>query len=99
MLIGVSLLPVGVSIFFLAKNTSMLDVIDKLPRLILGIVPMYIPPLWFTYSVSKKLNLSKRLIEEYAHKEVLSRTYEGLSNQIANIGDKNQSEELKISCL
>ena len=29
----------------------------------------------------------------------MSRTYEGLSNQISNIGDKDQSEELKVRLL
>lgn len=99
MLIVVSILPFVVSIIFLVQNVKLEDVILRLPRLVLAIVPMYIPALWVTYSASKKLNLSKRLIEEYAHKEVLSRTYEGLSNQISNIGDKDQSEELKVRLL
>ncbi len=99
MLIGISIIPVAVSIIFLVQKVSLEDVIFRLPRLVLAIVPMYIPALWVTYSASKKLNLSKRLIEEYAHKEVLSRTYEGLSNQISNIGDKDQSEELKVRLL
>lgn len=98
-LIGVSLLPVAVSIFSLFKGVSLEEVILRLPRLVLAIVPMYIPALWFTYSASKKLNLSKRLIEEYTHKEVLSKTYEGLSNQIGSIADKTQSEELKFRLL
>ncbi|QDK79774.1 hypothetical protein EXU85_14610 [Spirosoma sp. KCTC 42546] len=98
-LIGVSLLPVAVSIWSLFKGISLEEVILRLPRLVLAIVPMYVPALWFTYSASKKLNLSKRLIEEYTHKEVLSKTYEGLSNQIASIVDKEQSEELKFRLL
>lgn len=98
-LICVSLLPVAISVWSLFKGISLEEVITRLPRLVLAIVPMYIPALWFTYSASKKLNLSKRLIEEYTHKEVLSKTYEGLSNQIASITDKEQSEELKFRLL
>lgn len=98
-LIAVSLLPVGLSVYFLYQGLTLEDVIEKLPRLVLAIVPMYIPILWFTYSANKKLNLSKRLIEEYAHKEVLSRTYEGLAKQIKSIEDKDQSEELRFRLL
>jgi predicted nucleic acid-binding Zn-ribbon protein len=99
LLLGISTLPVLVSVVSLFQNISLEEVIIRLPRLVLAIIPMYIPALWITYSASKKLNLSKRLSEEYAHKEVLSRTYEGLSNQIANISDKGQSEELKVRLL
>jgi len=98
-LLIVSLLPVGLSIYFLHDRVGLEEVINRLPRLVLAIVPMYIPVLWFAYSANKKLNLSKRLIEEYAHKEVLSKTYEGLSKQIESINDSAQSEELKFRLL
>lgn len=98
-LLVVSLLPVGLSIYFLHEKVGLEEVINRLPRLVLAIVPMYIPVLWFAYSANKKLNLSKRLIEEYAHKEVLSKTYEGLSKQIESINDSAQSEELKFRLL
>jgi hypothetical protein len=51
------------------------------------------------YSTNKKGNLSKRIIEEYTHKEVLSKTFEGLSNQIENIKDENISSDLRIKLL
>lgn len=98
-LILISVIPFAISIYFLANDIELLEVINRIPRIVLSIVPMYIPALWFTISASKKLNLSKRLIEEYSHKEVLSRTYEGLSNQIANIQDPEHSEELKFRLL
>lgn len=98
-LIGISLIPLAISIYFIVDNVELIEVINRIPKVVLAIIPMYIPALWFTISASKKLNLSKRLIEEYAHKEVLSRTYEGLSTQIANIQDKDQSEELKFRLL
>ena len=98
-MIGVSLIPVIISVFFLFNGITFEEVIMKLPRLVLAIIPMYIPVLWFTYSANKKLNLSKRLIEEYAHKEVLSRTYEGLSTQIENIENPEQSKDLKFRLL
>lgn len=99
LMIAVSLIPVVVSIVFLFQGITIQEAITRIPRLVLAIVPMYIPVLWLTYSANKKLNLSKRLIEEYSHKEVLSKTYEGLSTQIENIDDPKQSEELKFRLL
>lgn len=99
MLILVSMIPLGVSISFLAQGEKLDEVIYKIPRLVLAIIPMYIPVLWFTYSSNKKLNLSKRLIEEYAHKEVLSKTYEGLSKQISSLENDEQTSELKFRLL
>lgn len=98
-MITVSLIPAFISIVFLYQEISLEETIERLPRLVLAIIPLYIPVLWFTYSANKKLNLSKRLIEEYTHKEVLSKTYQGLSEQISNIKNKEQSEELKIRLL
>jgi len=74
-------------------------VLDFLPRLVFTFIPLYIPILWFAYSANKKYNLSKRLIEEYSHKEVLSKTYQGLANQINGLNDEYQSEELKLKLL
>jgi len=85
----------GISI---SNGKSLEMVIMEIPRVVLAIMPLYIPALWVAYSTSKKINLSKRLIEEYTHKEVLSKTYEGLSQQINNI-EGNESEELRIKLL
>lgn len=98
-LIGMSLIPFILSVFFIWKGKSLHDVIMDSPRFVLAIIPMYIPILWIAYSSNKKLNLSKRLIEEYTHKEVLSKTFEGLSHQINNIEDKDVSADLKIKLL
>jgi hypothetical protein len=60
---------------------------------------LYIPVLWFAISSSKKMNLSKRLIEEYTHKEVLSKTYEGLSKQIENLESDETAFDLRTKLL
>lgn len=99
LLIMASIIPFIVSIVLLLQGEKFDQVIYKIPRIVLAILPMYIPILWFTYSANKKLNLSKRLIEEYAHKEVLSKTYEGLSKQINNLSSDEQTEELKYRLL
>ncbi|WP_202701644.1 hypothetical protein [Flavobacterium sp. UGB4466] len=98
-LIGMSLIPFILSVFFIYQGKTLIQVIDYSPRFVLAIIPMYIPILWIAYSSNKKLNLSKRLIEEYTHKEVLSKTFEGLSHQINNIEEEDVHTDLKIKLL
>lgn len=95
----VSLLPVAISIYFLSKGEPLTEIIIRSPRVILSLMPLYIPLIWNTISANKKVNLSKRLIEEYSHKQVLSMTIEGLSNQINSIEDSSISEELKTQLI
>ncbi|EKT3957826.1 hypothetical protein JE957_001646 [Flavobacterium psychrophilum] len=98
-MIGVSLIPFAISVYFIVKGVDINTVINRVPRLVLAILPLYIPVLWLSISSSKKMNLSKRLIEEYSHKEVLSKTFEGLSSQIEGLGEENISSNLKITLL
>jgi hypothetical protein len=62
-------------------------------------MPLYIPLIWTTISANKKVNLSKRLIEEYSHKQVLSMTIQGLSNQIDELDNDDIAEELRTQLL
>lgn len=99
-LVAISLIPFGVSLYLLIFMGKGFDqVILDMPRLVLAILPLYVPVLWLAYSSNKKANLSKRLIEEYAHKEVLSKTFEGLSRQIEGVEDSEVSAELKLKLL
>lgn len=98
-MLGVSLIPLFVSIYMLIDKKPPDEVILALPRLSTTILPLYIPLLWVAYSASKKVNLSKRLVEEYSHKEALSKSYEGLSQQINDIGSSHAAEELRVKLL
>lgn len=98
-MICVSLIPFWVSVHFMEIGKTIDQVISDIPRMALSILPLYIPVLWLAYSANKGLNLSKRLIEEYTHKEVLSKTFEGLSRQIEGIEDEVISSELRIKLL
>lgn len=98
-LIVVSLIPFHVSIYLMMEGKTLEESILNMPRLVLAILPLYVPVLWLTYSFNRKMNLSKRLIEEYTHKEVLSKTFEGLSTQIQNIDDSEISSDLKTRLL
>jgi hypothetical protein len=94
----VSLLPVTIGVYY-AVSTGLEKAIDLLPNLATAIIPIYIPFLWLAYSINKRLNLSKRLVEEYTHKEVLSNTFEGLSKQVESIKDDYISSDLRIKLL
>ena len=98
-LVLISLIPFAISVKSICEDENLIDVIYRMPRLVLSILPLYIPILWIAYSSSKKLNLSKRLIEEYTHKEVLSKTFEGLSKQINNLEDTEITKDLKNKLL
>ncbi|WP_207239717.1 hypothetical protein [Pseudomonas sp. GW456-L15] len=90
LMVTVSLIPFFVDIYLLGwKGSDLVQVIKDTPSLIISILPLYFPVLWFAYSSNKKLNLSKRLIEEYTHKAVLGKTFSGLSNQIESLPRDN----------
>lgn len=82
-LMFVSLIPFAVDIWLLRQGKDLLEVLRLTP--VLQILPVYFPALWFAYSTNKKVNLSKRLIEEYTHKSVLGKTFSGLANQIDSL--------------
>jgi hypothetical protein len=101
LMVTVSLIPFFVDVYLLAaKDISIVKVIQDSPKLILAILPLYFPVLWLAYSLNKKVNLSKRLIEEYTHKAVLGKTFSGLSNQIDTLpSDGEIKNELRTRLL
>ena len=98
---AVSLIPFGVDVYQLVvQKVDLLQVLKNTPSLMFAILPLYFPVMWFAYSSSKKLNLSKRLIEEYTHKAVLGGTFSGLSNQIESLPRDNAvKDELRTRLL
>jgi hypothetical protein len=99
-LVVISLIPFFVDLYLLlGMSKSIVEVISDTPKLLISILPLYFPILWLAYSANKKMNLSKRLIEEYTHKGVLSKTFEGLSGQIEKLGDGDISSELQVKLL
>lgn len=79
----------------ISHDQTLEQFLEKAPLMFIAFLPLYIPLIWVTISANKKVNLSKRLIEEYSHKQVLSMTIEGLTQQIEDIEDSDTSTELK----
>lgn len=98
-MVVVSLIPFAINVYLLNTGKTLESVIYDLPRIVSAILPLYVPFLWLAYSSNKKSNLSKRLVEEYTHKEVLSKTFEGLSSQIESLEDSDISSELRVKLL
>ncbi len=98
---GISCIPLLVNIYLLFwQKIGIIKVIQDTPNLLLAILPLYLPALWLAISQNKKINLSKRLIEEYTHKEVLGKTFSGISNQIETLkADGSTKEELRTRLL
>lgn len=93
-LVIVSVIPLAVDIYLLKwKQMELMKVIQETPSLIIAMLPLYFPILWLAYSMNKKVNLSKRLIEEYTHKAVLGKTFSGLSNQIDTLPHESVVKE------
>lgn len=100
LLVLVSLIPFCSSYYlFLTQGKLFQDIITDLPTMTVSLIPLYMPLLWMAYSSSKKVNLSKRLVEEYSHKEVMSGTIEGLSKKIAEVDDDDISADLRVKLL
>lgn len=86
-------------VFRYKLDKSWEDIVGYLPQLACVMLPLYLPMFWVAFSASRKANLSKRLIEEYAHKETLSKTFQGLEEQISNLENSDTAMELKIRLL
>ena len=96
----------GIGIVMFASNLFYAGCSEKVQPLegvrYIGLIalPIIVPVLWFAFVASRKANLAKRLAEEYAHKEVVSKTFEGLSRQIEALGvDTEDAKELKKKLL
>ncbi|WP_159095032.1 hypothetical protein [Stenotrophomonas sp. ZAC14A_NAIMI4_1] len=100
LLVGISVIPFAINSYLLLHGSELTAVLKETPRLVLSILPLYFPVLWLAYSANKRLNLSKRLIEEYTHKAVLGKTFSGLSNQIESLSNEGTvKDELRTRLL
>ena len=59
-------------------------------------IPFIIPSLWLVIFISKRRSESERLSQEYAHKEVLAKSYDSYRQQIEKLSKKEQEELLLV---
>jgi len=79
------------------------EVADKLsePLAILGAIsvrlPFYIPLAWLAIFSTQRRNESKRLQEEYKHKETLARSFLGYKKQIDEIQSDSSQDDIDLA--
>ena len=95
-LVVVSILPVLLNLSLLKQTAeiSIKETVKILFNLTWAMLPIYVPILWVAIFANKRMNLSKKLIEEYSHKEAIAKTYEGLASQIQKLPNDALSREL-----
>ena len=77
----------------------------KITKAILGKAPLALPLFWLTCHINKLMNQDRRLMEEYAHKVVVSQTYTGMAKQVEELANegvvsaKELSEDLMSSTI
>lgn len=99
-MVALALIPVAFNAWlFMSQTKAMDEIITNFPFTVVLILPLYAPVLWLAYAANKRMNQSKRLIEEYAHKETLSKTFEGLSTQVKQLEESGLSRDLSIKLL
>lgn len=82
------------------QTTSLEETISYIPKLMTFLIPVYLPIIWLAVHFNKQIKLSKRLIEEYTHKEVLNKTFEGLAKQIDQLDISSENyDELRSKLL
>lgn len=100
LMVLISLVPIGLTCYmFFGLHYEIQTIINDTPKIMSAVLALYAPVFWLAYSGNKRMNLSKRLIEEYTYKESLSKTFEGLSKQIENIKDEKIAKDLKSRLL
>lgn len=98
-MLGVAFLPFIVYIIWLYQGKGLEEVIQKIPNMTIAVLPLYIPLIWLGVHLNLRINLSKKLIEEYAYKEAVCKSFAGLSEQIEAINDKKALQELRLKLI
>lgn len=73
-------------------SIQFVDVLDPTTfiRTLLHKLPLLIPVLWLALFSSKRRSEAQRLQQEYAHKETIAKSYEGLRQQIEKLSSENE---------
>lgn len=98
-MVAVAILPFLVYVVWFFQGKSFDDIILKIPNMTIAVLPLYAPLIWLALHLNHRINLSKKLIEEYAYKEAVCKSFAGLSEQIEAINDKETLQELRLKLI
>jgi cell division protein FtsB len=82
-------------IFFAIKNLHDVTSIQDAFMKIISRLPFFVPAFWLAIFASKQQSQNKRLQQEYAYKEVLTKSYEADKREIEKLPDSE--DKLKLS--
>lgn len=99
LMVAVAILPFFVYAVLFFQEKSIDDIILKIPNMTVAVLPLYAPLIWLAIHLNHRINLSKKLIEEYAYKEAVCKSFAGLSEQIETINDKETLQELRLKLI
>lgn len=74
---------------------SFTEFFQNIPIFSAYFLPILLPLIWLGIHLNRSINLNKKLIEEYAYKEAISKTVTGVSEQIDLLDDENVKKEIK----
>lgn len=98
-MVAVAILPFFVYAVLFFQEKSIDDIILKIPNMTIAVLPLYAPLIWLAIHLNHRINLSKKLIEEYAYKEAVCKSFAGLSEQIEAINDEETLQELRLKLI
>lgn len=91
---GVFVLTTGGMIWFSIEHLRVPSTFQETFNGILSKVPFFVPAIWLAIFASKQQSKSKRLQEEYAYKETLSKSYESYKREVMSLPDSEEKQEM-----
>jgi hypothetical protein len=89
---------IGMIIFAVATLTEV-KTIDEAFMRIISRLPFFVPAFWLAIFASKQQSQNKRLQQEYAYKEVLTKSYEADKREIEKLPESEERNKLSIKLL
>ena len=89
---------IGMVIFAIITITEV-DTVDEAFIRIVSRLPFFIPAFWLAIFASKQQSQNKRLQQEYAFKEALSKSYEADKREIEKLPESEERNQLSIKLL
>ncbi len=78
------------------KTLEASQTLEETFRHLLQYAPLYIPAVWLAIFASKRRSENQRLIQEYAHKEALAKSYTSYKKQIDELEEEDQKLLVKL---
>lgn len=80
---------------FYFEKTSLPTLLSQIPFLSACVFPILVPFVWLGIHINRNININKKLIEEYAYKEAISKTVTGLSEQVKQLNDDSVKKDIQ----